>query len=42
VGLDLDATRLEAHERERDRTAEHAPTVRPKPSPRGDGFVSRA
>ena len=31
VGLDLDATRLEADERERDRAAEHPPTVRPNP-----------
>jgi len=31
VGLDLDATRLEADERKRDRAAEHPPTVRPNP-----------
>ena len=32
VGFDLDAARLEADERERDRAAEHLPTVRPNPS----------
>jgi hypothetical protein len=31
VRLDLDATRLEADERERDRAAQHGPTVRPNP-----------
>ena len=31
VGLDLDPTRLEADERERDSAAEHPPTVRPNP-----------
>jgi hypothetical protein len=30
VGLDLDASRLEADERERDRAAEHLSTVRAK------------
>ena len=42
VCLDLDASGLEADERERDRAAEHASTVRANPSREGAEFVPRA
>ena len=42
VCLDLDAARLEADERERDRATEHDSTVRPNPSREGVASVPNA
>jgi hypothetical protein len=42
VRLDLDAARLEADERERDRAAEHPSTVRPNPCRVCVVFASKA